>query len=739
MKERKQKIYLSLALGIALFFSITAILLISPFNSSTVKSFDIEQVEVANITIQQADIFWKGYSDSNAFKLLYKKADSTGLYKEIFPKDVYSDSSYPKGYMYHIILDDLDPRSKYVFEIWNGEMKLVEDTFTTKVIKEEIDVPEPISGGSFSFDWIKITNNIDTYIIPTDSSGSWALDRNLIGDDYQVDIYASTFIKESTPLSSLFIKSLYARELANCDEINYPGVPSTIRDKASTFENALKLNGGPGGNPQYVRCYQDAYCEAEKVGVNGQWTLANWAHESNASDYEYPAASLYADFGVECCGVPKKNFQAQLGFFLSLSHDPCNCGSNCSKEQYYCCWANNYRDGVRSKECATDSIKSYLNGVMAYYYWTSRSFDPVTFDARLAGLPTRLKGSGKNVNCGPTDPIKVYEGVAPGPGPNPGPSPEPDPGPTPVPQRGICCALKISGKDEFRGDWENTTNKTCSQIWKIGREVYGGKIEYSKELPNLNRASCEKWWDGVCCNDTAENEWTPERVCKKKNAEYTTYEKCLKGEIPDVKVCCKDEQEYEWKFKEKCKNVVEKYDKEYTCLKANGEQVDINLKLEKGYNFIAWNASDLTAPLLASSLLDNPAVLLVATFKDGQWNKIMYREQGEVKGADFELTRGNAYLITTTTDFDLRYSGKRFTEFAWDTMKGWQYVPAKALDPFNNTKSVVLTFDEVDITQVGLWDKSLGKFSYYIYDVTGEEFGDSVRLNDSQGVFVKID
>jgi hypothetical protein len=117
----------------------------------------------------------------------------------------------------------------------------------------------------------------------------------------------------------------------------------------------------------------------------------------------------------------------------------------------------------------------------------------------------------------------------------------------------------------------------------------------------------------------------------------------------------------------------------------------------------------------------------------------MYREDGQLKGQDFNIVRGEAYLITTTSDFNLSYSGRTFTEFSWGNMKGWQYVPAQSLDPYYNTKSVVLSFDTVDVSQVGLWDKELGKFNYYVYDVSGSEFGESVRLNDDYGVFVKID
>jgi hypothetical protein len=312
--------------------------------------------------------------------------------------------------------------------------------------------------------------------------------------------------------------------------------------------------------------------------------------------------------------------------------------------------------------------------------------------------------------------------------------------------------------------------------------VYGGKIEYSVEIEGLNRSSCEKWWEGVCCEDSGEYEWIPLKNCSKKATEYKTYKSCTEAneEPEDEKVCCLDSQkytwidknscnniirkyktrktcleanenpeeemvccldsnEYQWKEKSSCNNIISKYQTEYSCLQANGREVTLDLDLDKGYNFIAMNASDSSNPLTASKLLQNPAVILVATFKDGVWNKIMYREGEDIKGINFDLEKGKAYLITTTTDFTVTYSGRTFTEFNWDKLKGWQFVPTKALEPYSDTKSVVLNFDVVDVTQMGLWNKELGHFIYYLYTVSGNEYGETVDLDGNQGVFVKID
>jgi hypothetical protein len=818
MKEDKQKVYIFLSIGITLFLCIAFILLSVFYSSFFGSKYELKNFEIANITTQTVDLYWKGYSEDDGFKVLYKDSQSTGAYKEILSQNIYTDHLYTQGYLYNVKLENLNPGTEYLIEVWDDDIKLIEDRVSTLNIQEEIELPNPLSGESLLGTWIKVSDDFNTYITRTDFQGRWSLDANLINDEYSTEIYASTIVPKENLISSLLNKEIFAAQFVNCDEITYSNIDSQVKLYAEHVQNALELNSGSSdGGPKYLKCYQDVYCEAEKNGVNPRWALTNWMHESNASDYDNPNVAG-ADFGVRCCGVPLHNLQAQLGFFLSLTHDPCECNGSCSKEEYYCCWANNYLYGNNSKTCS-DSTQAYLTSLLFYYYLTVNKVLPQDFDRMLAGLPSSIKSSAVNVSCGSTDSVEEYRKIV---DPNP---PEPNP---PEPTEGICCALKITGKEEFRGDYEDS-NKTCEQIWKVGREVYGGKIEYSVEIGGLNRASCEKWWEGVCCKDSGEYEWIPLRNCNSKATEYGTYKTCIEAneepgepeeemvccldgdeykwieksfcnnivskyqtesacleaneepgepeeemvccldgdeyewieksscsnvvdeyqtesacleaneEPEEEMVCCLDGDEYEWIEKSSCSNVVDEYQTESSCLEANGREVTLELDLEKGYNFVAINASDSSNPLTASKLFYNPAVILVAAFRDGVWDRIMYREDGDVKGANFDLEKGNAYLITATTDFEMKYSGRTFTEFSWDGMKGWQFVPAKALDPYSDTKSVVLNFDTVDITQVGLWNKDLGKFDYYLFDIFGNEHGESVRLDDDLGVFVKID
>jgi hypothetical protein len=682
MKNQKQKIYILLSVGVTIFLTIILILFTTFFNSIHRESYEIENFEIANITAQSVDIFWKGFSEEGDFKVLYKNSIDTGVFKEVDVDNVYTDYFYNDGYMYSASLRDLTPNSEYLIEIWDSARVLKQATFSTFPIKDEINLPKPLSGNSFIADWIKISDEKNTYIVRADLEGRWSLDKNRLSDEYSIEIYSTRWLTENNPLESYLIKEISAAQEANCDQISY-SVDSAVKNAAGRVQTALQMNAS---DTQYSKCYQDVYCEAEKAGVNPRWALTIWMNESNASSYSLTGA----DFGGTCC-APDYNFQAQLGFFLGLSHDPCGCGGGCSKEEYYCCWANNYYYGTKSKTCDATS-KAYIESVAFYYFLTANQIVPSDFNTILSKLPKPIKGSGTGGSCGATNPIEVYE--------NDGEIP--DNGDDDTNTGGICCALKVTGNDKLRGDYENVTNKTCDQIWEEGREIYGGTLEYSVELKgDYERDRCEQWWDGVCCEDNGDYEWVPSVNCRQKASEYSSYTACVQAGGPTSK-----------------------------------ETIDI----EQGHNFVKWGVQDTSNPTKASDLLENPAIIQIAGFHNEAWDQVMYKDNNKLKGSDFELIAGEAYLITSTTDFEIIHEGRESSEeYSWGNKEGWQLVPTDSLDPYSDTKSVVLSFDKVDITQIALWDRDIGAFQYLLYDLSGQEYGESIKLNSSEGVFVKID
>lgn len=692
--DKKSNFYLKIVTGISLFLSVIFLVLINTISIKS-KPFDIDNVYIGNITSQSIDIYWKGYSTDESFVVKYKEESFSGPYKT-----VHTDMIYPNyisnNYLYIFNIDELNPDSKYLLSISVDDDTLYDGEFTTKPIQSELEAPIPISGESFPGDYIRIWDDTNNFLVKTGYDGTWSFDSNNINEDFEIEIFSSIAILDDNIISK-YTDRVFASATANCDEISYSGVPSDIRSRVPSVQNILaNIQGGGGGNPQYDRCYQDVYCEADKYGVDGRWTLADWLHESNASDYEFPKGSLYEDFGVHCCGVPSRNFQAQLGFFLNLSHDPCGCNGNCTKDEYYCCWASNYLLGAQTKTCS-ERVRSYLNSLLFYYNMVGNPVCGSTVSVSTCSLPMPIKTSGRSLECGDQDSIDIYkESIGEGGGSGNGNDDDED---IEDESGGICCALKISGKDNFKGDYESTSSKTCSQIWD-GLNVYGGSVEYAIEMNGLSRLSCEKEYTGVCCDNDGTYQWVPNNKCSssKKVSEYSTYN---------------------------------------SCLEAGGERIDTMIDLSKGYNFISWSLRD-SESIMASDLLNNASITLVAGFENGIWNEIMYKDGG-TKGADFILEPGRAYLITTSDSVSIPISGIKTSTFDWGSKIGWQLVPSFALNPYANTKDIVLSFDTVDISQVALWSEEQGLFNYYIYTVQGDKVGDSVDIGEYQGVFVKID
>lgn len=140
-----------------------------------------------------------------------------------------------------------------------------------------------------------------------------------------------------------------------------------------------------------------------------------------------------------------ENFSKQLDYFLSLNHS-----FSCEGLSGWEAWGNMYRWGNCNEN---DPVKrqvgiDYYKGVETVYGW-------VTNGRKLPDKVTGLAVSGKNEN---SDSDTATEGS-------------------------LCCALKIDNDDRFQGDYENSAGgKSCEQVWEVGRNVYGGKLEYSVEL-----------------------------------------------------------------------------------------------------------------------------------------------------------------------------------------------------------------------------------------------------------------
>jgi hypothetical protein len=47
----------------------------------------------------------------------------------------------------------------YLVEIWLGELKLADTSFTTTEVNDDIEIPDPISGTLNPYDWVEISDD----------------------------------------------------------------------------------------------------------------------------------------------------------------------------------------------------------------------------------------------------------------------------------------------------------------------------------------------------------------------------------------------------------------------------------------------------------------------------------------------------------------------------------------------------------------------------------------------------
>lgn len=101
---------------------------------------------------------------------------------------------------------------------------------------------------------------------------------------------------------------------ANCDP-NAPASDAPNVPKSKFVKVADMWRAGGGKNAE--KCYYDVVCRARNAGVNPDFALWAWLHESGASNYDGFAPIEIEDFGIHGkAGVGKNNFTQQAGNFM---------------------------------------------------------------------------------------------------------------------------------------------------------------------------------------------------------------------------------------------------------------------------------------------------------------------------------------------------------------------------------------------------------------------------------------
>ena len=170
----------------------------------------------------------------------------------------------------------------------------------------------------------------------------------------------------------------------NCD-INAPENNTGI-DKANFIRLANQWR--PGKN-NASECFNDVVNKALCAGVNPQYALWAWLHESGASNYDIPNVE---DFGIHGqASAPPKNFSSQIDYFLKL-----NPGTKCTSLGYWLSFATNYLTGECDPKKEIPQVdgsmmtgEKYLAGLQEQWSWI-----------KPGSLPSSIKVDKGGKNCG---------------------------------------------------------------------------------------------------------------------------------------------------------------------------------------------------------------------------------------------------------------------------------------------------------------------------------------------------
>ena len=599
---------------------------------------------------------------------------------------------------HRIKISGLKELSSYKFSITDGKKEwnisksntfdlerfvLNEFSFSTTEFKNEISLPsvEELSVQPYELVYLVLKNGEQYSTVRSFTAnryGGIAINTDMF--DFDNNEYEILNIKYETSQkisSKGLVSSIYAADSPiNCNK-NAPSQSIDGKSREEFADLATRWVGGAGKH-YALECYNDVVLRAKNAGVDPAFVLTIWLHESGASNYtKFPGVQ---DFGINFGGVPSENFEKQITAFLNLKHDATCSNLPC----YWEAWGNMYRTG----SCNEGNAARRQVGI-DYYKQIERQYGYVTNGRSLPNHPLIAKQN-QNTGCSAT--------------PSPSPSPSPSPTPSPAPNTsGLCCALKLDNQEKFQGDFEdNTGTKTCDQIWKIGRNVYDGKIQYSVAIPNKSRQSCETKYEGACFLRDGQYKWLPKILGKDSLQGVSTYAQC------------------------QSKNSTSLY----------------KISLHKGVNFVGFDftPSYELATMLASDLIkSNSNILLVGNFNEYEWKDLIKQSQSiPFAGNDFELKQNKGYLIITDKDITLELSGWKDDSLQYDKYTtGWNLVGGTHYTKSSVASSLVDTLAQSNILvdTVAVWNTQTAMFNYRRKEST-QIYGEDFSLKENEGIFL---
>lgn len=706
MKNKKKFFVLLLISTVALvslFLGIMKLLEYISYTKATPYDVLISDIESNSVTIS-----WKSDNDAPSYIKI-------GESDKLFGKE--------ESVKYHRVkLSGLKELSKYSFAISDGKREwekaidnstnlerytIKEFIFSTTEQKEEITLPKIEEINVLPNELIYVVlksgdqySNIRSY--SANRFGGITVDTNAFnipaGD---IEIININYITSQRGRKNN-VHKIFASDV-NCNQdVSAQSIDGVSREGFTDL--ATRWVAGRGKN--YAKeCFNDVVYRAKREGVDPAFALTIWLNESGASNYTQNAnlSGMVEDFGIHGNpSVPVQNFNKQIDHFLTLTHS-----YSCPGLSAWEAWGNMYRWGNCNEN---DPVKrqvgiDYYKGIETAYGW-------VTNGRKLPGEVTGLPKSGD------------------------------DGGSEDNPEQGsLCCALKIDNQEQFQGDYENNVaGKTCEQVWSPGRNLYGGKLEYSVEIKGKGKSSCEVKYEGVCCKISGQQIWYPKTLCTEVVPNIYSSNACTQNATE--KKCYFKDGKYQWLPISTGDDYIKEITTQTQCDERNRISVH-KISLTEGVNFVGFDFNPMYkgSAMLASNLVESSSdVLLVGNFEGYGWKDLIKKsEKLPFAGNDFTLEQNKGYLVITNKDTTIEFDGWKKSSAEYSNISdGWNLVGGTLYTKSYRASSLIksLAGKSISVDTVGVWNLQTGMFSYRKEE--GEQiYGEDITLKANEAIFLR--
>ena len=711
---KKLFVWLILSISVLSLFGYAAFRYIQHWEYVKATPYD---VLISDVSSDSVTVSWK--TDVNTPSYI-----KIGESEKLYGNDTLTNS-------HRVTLGGLNELSKYNFLIsdsekeWNTSKEsstddisvfaLNEFSFQTLKSKDEILLPlvEEIDALPNELIYVALYNTktreySDVRSEYANRFGGVVIDKEEFNVEWDKESTQLKKIEYFTPTSNLSMNplSVTAAEI-NCNQnVSAQSFDGVSKEKFEELASRWVANRGKNYAQE---CYNDVILRAKREGVDPAFALTIWLNESGASNYTQNSdiSGIVEDFGIHGqASAPPQDFNAQITYFLKLKHT-----YTCPELSAWEAWGNMYRWGSCNEN---DAVKrqvgiDYYKGIEMVYGWVTNGRK---LPSQVTGLPK--SGGGDDDGGGGWE----------------------------KPSGPLCCALKIDNQEQFQGDYENNAEgKSCSDIWKSGRSIYDGKLEYSVEIKGKVESACEVKYEAVCCEVGNDVMWYPKSVCTKVVPDITTSQACK--EYANDKGCFFREGIYQWLPKSVGKDFDESVTTQSQCESRN-KLSTYKIELQKGVNFVGFDFEPTykATGMHASNLIEtNSSILLIANFEGYEWKDIVKKsETVPFAGNDFVFKQNKGYLIISSEDTVLNIDGWKDSASKYLPLsEGWNLVGGSLYSKSYKASTLIsnLKKSDIDVDVVAVWSKELGLFNYRREEEDSTVYGDDLKLESNQGIFLK--